>query len=150
MRFFQRNETVAARRTIFAQMVAEDDRVTPVTGVSPAAGIVKAGEAGYAPIGGSVVEIGYGTYRVDLAIADLDVEGEAMLRVTATGAAPQHIPILVVRFFDEVHLAKAALVNVRTHTIDTGVDRIRDDDGATVLRTLTPSETDGVVTVTPD
>ena len=44
-------------------------------------------------------------------------------------------------------LAKAALVNARSHTIDTGVDVIKDDDGTTTLRTLTPSESGGVVTV---
>jgi len=49
----------------------------------------------------------------------------------------------------ELHLAKAALVNKRQHTIATGVDVIKDNDGATTLRTLTPSETAGVITVTP-
>ncbi len=49
----------------------------------------------------------------------------------------------------ELHLAKAALVNKRLHTIATGVDVIKDNDGTTTLRTLTPSETAGVITVTP-
>jgi len=49
----------------------------------------------------------------------------------------------------ELHLAKAALVNKRQHTIATGVDLIKDNDGTTTLRTLTPSETAGVITVTP-
>ncbi|MCZ6653659.1 MAG: hypothetical protein O7D91_11610 [Planctomycetota bacterium] len=49
----------------------------------------------------------------------------------------------------ELHLAKAALVNKRQHTIATGVDVIKDNDGTTTLRTLTPSETAGVITVTP-
>ncbi len=49
----------------------------------------------------------------------------------------------------EMHLAKAALVNKRQHTIATGVDVIKDNDGTTTLRTLTPSETAGVITVTP-
>ncbi|UCD28530.1 MAG: hypothetical protein JSV03_15850 [Planctomycetota bacterium] len=49
----------------------------------------------------------------------------------------------------EMHMVKAALANKREHTIDTGVDVIKDDDGSTTLRTLTPSETNGVVTVTP-
>jgi len=50
---------------------------------------------------------------------------------------------------DELHLVKAALVNQREHTIDTGVNVIKDDDGVTTLRTLTPDESDGVVTITP-
>lgn len=49
----------------------------------------------------------------------------------------------------ELHLAKAALTNKRLHTIATGVDVIKDNDGNTTLRTLTPSETGGVITVTP-
>ena len=72
-----------------------------------------------------------------------------MLKVTASAAAIQFVPIEVVRFPGEVHLAKAALVNARTHVIDTGVDQIKDDDGQTTLRELTPSEENGVVTVTP-
>jgi len=50
---------------------------------------------------------------------------------------------------NEQHLVKAALLNKREHTIDTGVDVIKDDDGSTTVRTLTPSESNGVVTVTP-
>lgn len=38
----------------------------------------------------------------------------------------------------EMHLAKAMLANKRTHTISTGVDKIFDDDGTTLLRTMTP------------
>ena len=51
---------------------------------------------------------------------------------------------------DLKRLTKAALANKREHTIDTGVDVIKDDDGTTTLRTLTPSESNGVVTVTPN
>ncbi len=49
----------------------------------------------------------------------------------------------------ELHLTKAALVNKRQHASATGVDVIKDNDGTTTLRTLTPSETAGVITVTP-
>lgn len=49
----------------------------------------------------------------------------------------------------ELHLAKAALTNKRVHTVATGVDLIKDNDDSTTLRTLTPSETAGVITVTP-
>ena len=45
--------------------------------------------------------------------------------------------------------AKAARDNQREHTVATGVDVIKDDDDSTTSRTLTPSETDGVITVTP-
>ena len=154
MRQFQQNETAAAKRDLFVQMVDENDFVTPKTGLSPTVKISKAGQSAYAAIAGSVSEVtdggqGTGTYRVSLAQADLDTEGEAMLKVTASAAAIQFVPIEVVRFPDEVHLAKAALVNARTHVIDTGVDQIKDDDGQTTLRALTPSEENGVVTVTP-
>ena len=124
-------------------------RVTPKSGLSPTVQIVKAGGSSYGNIAGTWAEVGSGTYRIGLAPADVDTAGAAMLKVTADGAVAQYVPLQVVRFIDEVHLAKAALVNARTHTIETGVDAIKDDDGTTVLRTLTPGESGGVVTVTP-
>ena len=48
-----------------------------------------------------------------------------------------------------MHLVKASLANKRTHTIETAVDVIKDDDGSTTLLTLTPTEASGVVTMTP-
>lgn len=42
----------------------------------------------------------------------------------------------------ELHLVKAMLANKRTHTVSTGVDVIFDDDDATPLKTMTPSEVD--------
>lgn len=149
MRLYQWNETQDERRDLFVQMVSETDYATPMTGLPLTVEIVKAGASVYAAIAGSVTEVGAGTYRVRLAAADLDTEGEAMLKASAPGAVTQHVPLQVARFPDEVHLAKAALVNLRTHTIDTGVNVIKDDDGTTTLRTLTPSETDGVITIAP-
>lgn len=50
----------------------------------------------------------------------------------------------------ELHLVKAMLANKRTHTISTGVDQVMDDDGSTVLRTMTPTDGgDDTITVTP-
>ncbi len=143
------DEPVASRRDLFVVMVTEDDYVTPLSGLMLAVEIVKAGESAFAAIGGNVIEIGAGTYRIRLAVSDLETEGDAMLKVSATGSVTQFVPLQVVRFLDEVHLAKAALVNLRTHTIETGVNVIKDDDGVATLRTLTPSETDGVITITP-
>jgi len=143
----QHNEPVPARRDLFVLMVDAADRVTPKLGLSLSVQIVKAGAAQYAPAAASVAEIGLGTYRVRLAVSDVDTLGSAMLAVTAAGAAPLYLPFQVVRFPDEVHLAKAALANARSHVVATGVDQIKDDDGATVLRTLTPAETDGVVAI---
>lgn len=148
MRQFQKDESTSDLREVFMQMVNAMDLVTPKTGLSLSVQLVKAGGSSYANIAGSWSEIGSGTYKVSLASGDLDTVGEGMLKVTASGAANQYVPIQVVRYLDEVHLAKAALVNARSHTIDTGVDVIRDDDGTTPLRTLTPSESGGVVSVT--
>ena len=149
MNFFQQSESIAARRDLFVQMVSEDDGVTPETELSLTVEIVKAGGSSYAGIAGGSSEIGSGTYKISLAAGDLDTVGRAMVKITATGALDQFVPIEVVKFLDEIHKAKAALVNKRTHTIDTGVDVIKDDDGETTLRTLTPTESGGVVTVTP-
>lgn len=41
---------------------------------------------------------------------------------------------------EELHLCKAALVNRRVHTVSTGVNQIKDDDGTTTLVTLTPTD----------
>ena len=148
MLLFQQNEASAARRDVYVQMVDAIDQVTPKAGLTLAVQLVKAGGSAYADVAGTSVEVGSGTYQVRLAAADLDTRGQAMLKVTASGAANQYVPMQVVRFLEEVHLVKAALANARTHTIDTGVDIIRDDDGSTALRTLTPSESGGVITVT--
>ncbi len=147
MRLFQKNETAAGKRDVFVQMVDEDEPNAPKTGLTLTVQIVKAGGSSYAGIEGSSSEVGNGTYRISLAAGDLDTEGEEMLKITADGAVNQYVPMQVVRFPDEVHLAKAALANARSHTIDTGVDEIKDDDGDTTIRTLTPTEENGVVTV---
>ena len=188
MRLFQQNESTAAKRDLFVQMVDENDFVTAETGLTLTVEIVKAGEAAYAGIAGSSSEIGSGTYKISLAAADLDTLGEGMLKITATGAAAQFVPFQVATIADDLtavkadteatladtdeiqgklptgdmadatdlatvaddaHYAKAALVNKRVHTVATGVDVMKDDDGETTLITLTPSEADGVVTVTP-
>jgi hypothetical protein len=140
-------ESVASRREIFIQMVDVADLQTIKTGLTLSVQIVKAGGTSYADIAGSFTEIGNGTYKIALAQSDVDTIGQAMLKVTADGAANQYIPLSVVRFVDEVRLAKAALVNDRRHVVETGVDEILDDDGVTVLRTMTPSEMDGVIHV---
>jgi hypothetical protein len=50
----------------------------------------------------------------------------------------------------EVHLTKAMLANTRVHTISTGVDRVYDDNGTTLLRTMTPQDDgDDSIEVTP-
>jgi hypothetical protein len=128
-------------------MVSTTDYVSPCTGLTLDVEIVKAGSSAYSDITGTWSEVGAGTYRISLAEGDLDTEGEGMLKVTADDAADQFVPVQVVSFIDEVHLAKAALTNNRTHVIETGVNEIKDDDGLTTIRTLTPSESEGVVTV---
>lgn len=52
-------------------------------------------------------------------------------------------------FGQELHLAKAMLANQREHTVPTGVDVVKDNDGTTTLRTMTPSSAGDVITVTP-
>jgi len=145
MMLLQQNEALAARRDVFVQMVDAADHMTPKAGLTLTLQWVKAGGSQYQACAGTASEIGSGTYRVRLAPADLDTLGAAVLKVTAAGADARYVPVQVVRFLDEVHLAKAALTNARSHEVTTGVDRIRDDDGTTVLRTLTPSETDGTI-----
>src|SRR5690606_38999872 len=103
MLMFQRNESVAVRRDVFIQEVDAVDQVTPTGGLSLTVEIVKAGENAYVGIAGSWQEISGGTYRIRLAETDVDTLGQAMLKITAAGAADQFVPIQVVRFLDEVH-----------------------------------------------
>lgn len=49
----------------------------------------------------------------------------------------------------DAHLAFAMLTNKREKAVDTGVLVVKDDDGSTTLKTLTPSTASGVTTVTP-
>lgn len=144
---FQHNESVASRRDVFVRMFDGVDGVTPKTGLSPVVEMVKSGGDEYAACGATVLEIGAGTYRIRMSVVDLDTLGAAMLKVSAAGATVEYVPIQVVRFMDEVHLAKAALANARSHDVASGVDQIKDDDGETVLRTFTPTESDGVISL---
>lgn len=148
MILLRHNEPVQAQRDLFVQMVDIMDCITPRTGLEVSVQMVKPGGTAYGACGATVQEIGAGTYRLRFSISDLDTPGMAMLRIFATGALDQYVPVQVVGFIDEVHLAKAALVNARSHVVGTGVNQIKDDDQSTILRTLTPSESNGVITVT--
>ena len=50
---------------------------------------------------------------------------------------------------EDLHRSRARLANKLTETIDTRTLSIKDDDGTTELFSLTPSESDGVITLTP-
>lgn len=149
MRQISQDEATAALRELQLEMYDDADGITAKTGLTLTVQIVKAGGSSYANIAGSSAEISSGTYKISLAAGDVDTLGEATVKISATGAVTRLRHIEVVDLRTEIHLAKAALVNKREHTIDTGVDMIKDDDGSTTLVTLTPSETGGVVTVTP-
>ena len=91
-----------------------------------------------------------GVYRFSLTASEMNATTIAVVCVDAAGSEWDPLTIVLqTAIADELHLAKAALVNLREHTVATGVDVIKDDDGSTTIRTLTPSEADGVITVTP-
>ncbi|MCP4590806.1 MAG: hypothetical protein GY842_08675 [bacterium] len=52
-------------------------------------------------------------------------------------------------FGEEVHTSKAMLANQREHAIATGVDVVKDNDGTTTLRTMTPVDGGDTIIVTP-
>lgn len=103
-----------------------------------------------------------GDYAIALNAADTSTLGQLRVSIVRSGALPVWMDATVLapktydrllgsdQLADEVHLAKAALVNARRHVIETGVDEIKDDDGTTTLRTLTPGEASGVVTISPE
>lgn len=111
---------------------------------------IEAAQAVHRRGNGDTRDTGIWTYALDEVGAFSD-RGAYIVLVHHAGASP---PWQGRRFqyggsVDEIHLTKAALVNKRLHTVDTGVNEIRDDDGETTLRTLTPSESNGVISVTP-
>lgn len=82
---------------------------------------------------------------VESVVVTLAADGTLLTPIVA-----QLVDYLAGDLYAEVHLSKAALANKRLHTISTGVDVIKDDDGSTTLRTMTPSfDGDDTVTVTP-
>jgi len=96
-------------------------------------------------IAATAVEIGStGMYALRLSAEEMNHDW-IVIKFTASGAADQMV-LVQTAVATEVHLAKAALVNKKTHTVATGVDKVFDDDGSTTLVTLTPSEADGVIT----
>ncbi len=118
-----------------------------------AAGDVKVIKDGGGPtnIAALPAEIGTtGIYRFSLTASEMDATTVAVVAVDAAGGEWDPLAVVLhTALADELHLAKAALANQREHTIASGLDVIKDDDGSTTIRTLTPSEADGVITVTP-
>ncbi len=146
-----RRKNVAAN--FDAPLVDSAGRPNYKSSATLAAGDVKVIKDGGAPanISSLPTEIGTtGVYRFSLTASEMNATTIAVVCVDAAGS--EWDPLMIVLYTaigDELHLAKAALVNMREHTIATGVDVIKDDDGSTTIRTLTPSEADGVITVTP-
>jgi len=87
-----------------------------------------------------------GWYRFDaLDAAFADGADGVLLVLQAAGALIASVVAALVDYtsddlYPEVHLAKAMLANKRIHTISTGVDVVKDDDGTTTLRTMTPTD----------
>ncbi|MCA9252832.1 MAG: hypothetical protein R3E58_14385 [Phycisphaerae bacterium] len=118
------------------------------------------GSADAAHADGGFVEIdavnAAGWYRLDLPDAAFATGADGVIVIAkASGVlfTPVRVQLGAVAsgaLGDEVHLCKAALVNKRVHTVSTGVDEIKDDDGTTTLVTMTPQDGgDDVIEVVP-
>ncbi len=146
-----RRKNVAAN--FDAPLIDSASRPNYKSSATLAAGDVKVINDGGAPanITSLPTEIGTtGVYRFSLSASEMDAATVAVVCVDAAGSEWDPLTIVLhTAVAEELHLAKAALVNLREHTVATGVDVIKDDDDSTTIRTLTPSETDGVITVTP-
>lgn len=96
---FKCNEATAAKRNLYAVMLDAADGVSPKTGLTVVATILKAGSESFAAISGTVAEIGTtGVYGVALAAGDLDTPGQAVICLTATGALTQYNVVTVLRW----------------------------------------------------
>lgn len=155
------------------KMVDEYDFATPQTGKSPAVSISKDGGA-FNSITNAVSEIASGWYKVSLTSAESDAD-VVLLRATAdecaqtdeafylptqsAASAGGSIADAVLRevvsdhtseadsLAEAVNLIRRAVAGKRDQTIATGVIRIYDTDDVTVLATLTPDESAGVLTL---
>lgn len=165
----RKDESTAARRRVPLFVVDAVDGLTTETGEASGQPQVSKNGGAFANTTNALTAIGSGAYYVELTAAELDTAGFLAVRYKSAETAEAQTFVQVVEGLaedvwdapvsahatagttgEELHLAKAALVNLREHTIATGVDAIKDNDGTTTLRTMTPSETDGVVTVTPE
>lgn len=107
--------------------------------------------------GGPETIICGGAVRSTLRSQDFEVEAgeQVLVKVKSPNAGDTDVDVTA-RLYDvtvpgatELHLVKAMLANKHLHTVATGVDVVKDDDGSTTLHTYTPSEAAGVVTLTP-
>lgn len=106
---------------------------------------------------GTLSHIGNGHYSADVDLTDVTLAaaiGDRLIgryKSAATAEAPSLNAMEAVDHDSgEIHLIKAMLANKRTHTVSTGVDKIYDDDGATLIKTMTPTDDDDdTVTITP-
>jgi hypothetical protein len=154
------------------KLVDEYDFATPQTGKSPIVQISRDGGA-FSDAGSGASEIAEGWYRVDLAGSETEAD-VLVLKATAGGCAQAdeafYLPaqtagsavgsvadaVLSEPVGDHkgdadslaaaIHLIRRAVAGKRDQTIATGVIRVYDTDGTTVLATLTPSEDAGVLT----
>jgi hypothetical protein len=156
-------------RPLLFLMIDSADHVSGKTGLTPTVRLSKNGGAfsGSAP-SGDVTEIANGWYQVAGNATDSDTAGPLVLHATATGADPcdevfdvqtndpdgtladlDTIAEDVVAMAADVTLIKQAAVGKRTYEIATGVDKVYDAAGTSVLKTLTPTEAAGTITRTP-
>ena len=77
------------------QMVSSVDGLTPLLGVVLVVQIFKPGTTSYKGIDGSWIEVGSGTYVVELDDEDVNMVGYNMLMVSATGGVTQFCPFVV-------------------------------------------------------
>ncbi len=160
---FQIKQSTALDILFFAHD-ANGDAVTGKVDANFTKRISKNGAA-FAAMSVTITERENGWYHLQLSTAHADTVGLLTLTFTATGIKQVNGQYLVRAMTvddlvrsktatdlldtDKVNLGAKALVNKREHTVATGVDKVYDDDGSTLLRTLTPSESGGVITVTP-
>ena len=140
-------------RTLASPLIDSAGRPNYKSSATLAAGDVRVIKDGGAPANITALpsEIGTtGVYRFSLTASEMNATTVAVVCIDAAGSEWDPLTIVLhTPLADELHLTKAALTNLREHTVATGVDVIKDDDGSTTIRTLTPSEADGVITVTP-
>lgn len=143
------DEATAARRRVPLFLVDATDDITPETGEGDEQPQISKNGGSFTNTAATLVHVGNGLYYVELTAGEVDTEGWIVVRYKSADTTERQVLCAITGRDAEIHACKAMLLNKLTHVVSTGVTRIFDDDGSTVLYTLTPSESGGTITRTP-
>ncbi len=140
-----KNEATASRRRMYFHLVNATDGMTPENGEAAEQPQISTNGGAWTNTGiGTLTLIGNGRYYADLtqAATNIAAGSRILTRYKSANTAEGIGDTAMIQAGDqatELHLVKAMLANKQIQTIATGIVEVKDDDGTTTLKTLTPS-----------